>query len=84
MKDEDKYYSVIMDIIIGMAIFSIFTFVLGLLGGVLWFDAYIANIVRPVVYPKSIDCETHKNIHTQVLIEALIKEVDHARQTHNK
>lgn len=82
MIDEniDKYYEMTM----GMLVVSIFTFVLGLLGGVLWFDAYIANIVRPVVYPKSIDCEAHKNIHSQVLIEALIKEVDHARQVHGK
>lgn len=79
MIDENKYYSMMWTLLV-----SILTFVLGLLGGVLWFDAYITNIVRPVVYPKSIDCEAHKNIRSQVLIEALIKEVDHARQVHGK
>ena len=79
MIDKNKYYSMMM----GMLVFSILTFILGLLGGVLWFDAYITNIVRPVVYPKSIDCEAHRNIRSQVLIEALIKEVNHARQTNS-
>ena len=79
MKDEDWDYSMIG----GMLVISILTFILGLLGGVLWFDAYIANIVRPIVYPKSVDCEAHRNIHSQVLIEALIKEVNHARQTNS-
>ena len=79
MIDKESYYNMIG----GMLVVSILTFILGLLGGVLWFDAYIANIVRPVVYPKSIDCEAHRNIHSQVLIEALIKEVNHARQTNS-
>lgn len=79
MIDKNEYYSMMM----GMLVASILTFILGLLGGVLWFDAYIANIVRPTVYPKSIDCEAHRNIHSQVLIEALIKEVNHARQTNS-
>lgn len=79
MIDKESYYNMIG----GMLVVSILTFILGLLGGVLWFDAYMANIVRPVVYPKSIDCEAHRNIHSQVLIEALIKEVNHARQTNS-
>ena len=79
MIDKESYYNMIG----GMLVVSILTFILGLLGGVLWFDAYIVNIVRPVVYPKSIDCEIHRNIHSQVLIEALIKEVNHARQTNS-
>ena len=79
MIDKESYYNMIG----GMLVVSVLTFILGLLGGVLWFDAYIANIVRPIVYPKSIDCEAHRNIHSQVLIEALIKEVNHARQTNS-
>lgn len=79
MIDKESYYNMIG----GMLVFSILTFILGLLGGIIWFDAYIANIVRPVVYPKSIDCEAHRNIRSQVLIEALIKEVNHARQTNS-
>ena len=79
MIDKESYYNMIG----GMLVISILTFILGLLGGVLWFDAYIANIVRPIVYPKSIDCEAHRNIHSQVLIEVLIKEVNHARQTNS-
>lgn len=75
MIDEENYY----DMIGGMLVVSILTFILGLCGGALWFDAYIADIVRPIVYPKSVDCEAHKNIHAQELIEVLIKEVNHAR-----
>lgn len=77
MIDEDNYYSI--DMMMGMIVVSLFAFVLGSFVGISWYDNYLANIVRPVVYPKSIDCEAHKNIHSQVLIEALIKEVDHAR-----
>ena len=77
MKDEDKDYSMIW----GMLVVSLFAFVLGLFAGISWYDNYLADIVRPVVYPKSVDCEAHRNIHSQVLIEALIKEVNHARQT---
>ena len=77
MIDKESYYNMIG----GMLVVSILTFILGLLGGVLWFDDYIVNIVRPVLYPNSLDCEAHRNIHSQVLIETLIKEVNHARPT---
>jgi len=77
---DDKY----IDLLMGTIVVSTLTFVLGLFGGVCWHDAYLANIVRPIVYPKSVDCEAHKNIHSETLIKVLIKEVEHARQAHSK
>lgn len=72
---DDKYIELLM----GTIVIAILSFILGLFGGICWYDTYLANIVRPVVYPKSVDCVAHKNIHSEVLIKALIKEVDHAR-----
>lgn len=79
MIDKESYYSMVG----GMLVVSLITFVLGSFVGICWLDDHLADIVRPIVYPKSIDCETHRNIHSQVLIEALIKEVNHARQTNS-
>ena len=81
MIDEDNYYSIGM--MMGMIVVSLFAFVLGSFTGISWYDNYLANIVRPIVYPKSVDCEAHKNIYTPELIETLIKEVNHARQTNS-
>lgn len=81
MIDKDNYYSI--GIMMGMIVVSLFAFVLGSFTGISWYDNYLADIVRPIVYPKSIDCEAHRNIHSQVLIEVLIKEVNHARQTNS-
>ena len=79
MIDKNNYYSMIGS----MLVVSLITFVLGLFFGISWYDNYLADIIRPIVYPKSVDCEAHRNIHSQVLIEALIKEVNHARQTNS-
>lgn len=79
MIDEENYYSIGM--MMGMIVVSLFAFVLGSFAGISWYDNYLADIARPIVYPKSVDCEAHKNIYAQELIEALIKEVNHARQT---
>lgn len=79
MIDKNNYYSMIG----GMLVVSLITFILGLFFGISWYGNYLADIIRPIVYPKSVDYKAHKNINAQELIEVLIKEVNHARQTNS-